>query len=171
MGANAIIYLPHNARVTDVANVIGLLSGLPLTRRSDNGWTYVTVPGVDVNATTILGLAEIIIKGNLIDGQTMHHVFFHYEDTTHAEYSKILMPSSTPYWLAVGKGLIEFFGGKLVFNDCLSEEGIVSPKPRPHYDQENNDQYEAFKKELFGVRALTTFDLLQMRQYAAYLDA
>ena len=87
--------------------MIGVLSGSRAERRPISNPKFVLVPCVSVSPSILPEVAAIENQGKLVDGQTLHHVAFHFEDSQHSLYSRLLIPPSTPYWLAVGRGLLD----------------------------------------------------------------
>lgn len=173
MSVNTQIYLPHDVEVHDVANVIALASGLTYVLRPtrNSNQTVVYIPRMSVTMSSgNFPMAKIKVVGQLADGQNSHEVYYHFEDCEFPEYSRLLMPVSSPYWLAIGKRLIDFFGGLLIFDDCDREKFIERPKPIAHYDSGNDEQYLARQRAFLGVHKLTATEIDDMRQHAAYPD-
>lgn len=170
MDLNANILLPHDSYCHDVANVIGVLSGLRIVRRTNASYTYLEVPGVEVSQGYFFEGARIDIRGRLVDRETRHSVTFFFEDSRNPDFSRLLMPKSTPYWLAIGKGLISFFGGILIYNDDPANGFIHVPKWREHYNREDMKENCARQNELFSISPLKSEDLDAMSPFAALSD-
>ena len=52
-----------------------------------------------------------------------------------------MSPPSTAFWIAIGKGLVDFFGGKLDYNDC-DEKDVDYRKPaRKDIHAEDGDEW------------------------------
>ena len=164
-----LISLPEGSRVRDVANVIGLLSGLTFTQVWGCHGNYLRVQGVSISPACPPGEAEIEIRGNLIGGPRVRSVTFCFDHPHGLNQTRYISPISSPYWLAVGQGLIKAFGGKLVFRTDRVY-GHFYPKSRRQHNVSTADQYLAFQRELYAVPPITVSDLDDMRPYAAYPD-
>ena len=126
MGVDCKILIPSDAKFTDVVSVMGIAAGcgkekIPLSNPHQDSW-YVGVKGVRVEQsnTPILAMCpSIFLEIKTIDGVEDHYVMFHGEpgSSTHGQW-KLLMPPSTPFWIAIGMKLIGMFGGEMDCNDC-----------------------------------------------------
>lgn len=170
MSVNAHITLSHDAWVIDVAQAIAVLSGIKPEWRTKDKFTFLWVPGMTMSASSGWWAAHIKINGQLVDGEAIHEVTLWFEDPEHPLYSRLLMPLSTPYWLAIGKRLIDFFGGVLIYQDHLPKESLHIPKRRPHYNHNDDEQFSIRQDELFRLEPLRASDIQAMRPYAAYPD-
>lgn len=131
MGVDCKIMLPHNVALRDVADVIGILSGVPkekltLNSRSHPGARYVAIPNVVLESCGdhLPQCANIIVEESKLSDAARRargdngnpFVIYHFEPSGFD--GRLLLPRSTAYWIAVGRGLVRFFGGKLVYSDC-----------------------------------------------------
>lgn len=125
MGVDTKIYLPANVCVRDVADVIAILAGKKAERRDfstgNSGWST-EVDGVKVKNSSVETCLDIFIEGPFSEaaeavrgGQESIHVLYHMEGSKNGE--RLLMPRSTPFWKAIGKGLVKFFGGRVDYSD------------------------------------------------------
>jgi hypothetical protein len=176
MGIDTRIHLPANVQVGDVAKVIGILAGLPPVKtileqcRRDDAW-FVRVEGITVTGTLgVPEMASINLKGKLIDGQEVHNVFYHFEDSDDRGDWRLLMPRSTAFWIAMGRRLIDFFGGYMDYADYDDERvDYESPvKPWRENAPEDGAQWQAFQERVFNVIPLTKADIKACQQFAAY---
>jgi hypothetical protein len=120
MGINTKIFLPHSARLRDVSNVIGMLVGCPHTSNR-----FLVVDGVEIKGNPTMPECPIIsIKPEHFskdvfkarDGDPIYWLF-HYETESDA---RLIAPGSNKFSIALGKRLVDFFGGWVDFNDCDS---------------------------------------------------
>lgn len=82
-----------------------------------------------------------------------------------------LQPRSTPFWLALGKRLVDFFGGRVDFCDADDREAdYVRDKPRTHNDPKDGTPWERFQQELFTFAPLTREEIEACQEFAAYED-
>ena len=105
-----------------------------------------------------------------LDGYEGHHVMFHGEpgDGCHGKY-RLLMPRSTPFWIAIGTKLIQFFGGEIDFNDCDSKGmDLKRKKPRKWNDPSNGKSWQDLQKDMWGLKPIAKDDLVAAAKYASY---
>ena len=105
MGTDCNIYLPSNARVKDVAHVIGILLGCEATR---NG--------------RFLRVLEVKIVPEIPEMSTIEtkrrSPSFHYEPGRKHVGRRLVKFSADAESVQVARGLVDFFGGYADFNDC-----------------------------------------------------
>jgi hypothetical protein len=163
MGVDCNIWLPSRVRIRDVADVIGILAGLKpekhlLQAGGEDGLWAVRVPGVTYEGiTTMPECARITID---VQGEK-HWTLYHFEPSNG---ERLLMPSSTPFWLAIGSGLVKFFGGRLQYQDCddkIDEEYSVDYDTNP----EDGEPWQAFQARMFNLQPAWPADF---KQHAAY---
>ncbi len=170
MGVDCGINLPDNVRVKDVAYVIGIASGLkvewePCFPDKNNSW--LRVPGAEVKATNIIEMAEVFVRGDLVDGQDVHFCYYHFESS---DGGRSLNPRSTAYWLAIAHRLVDFFGGSIDYQDC-DDVAVDYDKPGNSRDlnsPEDGDEYWDFYKRLAAIKPITQEELRHYDKLAAY---
>jgi hypothetical protein len=143
MGVDTEIRLPPNVRLRDVAVVMGILAGLP--KQWYNG--YIIVDGAKPRPGCSPETPEIELKGKMVDGKEDHSVLFFYEGDHNGKW-RSMSPPSTPFWQAVGRGLVKFFGGELDLNDCDSKDCDYKVKPRKNISPCNNPEWNEFWKDV-----------------------
>ena len=178
MGVNVQCSLPANVGISDASEVIGILAGLPVETIFVSGgkykedWSYDTVPGVTIKGNvTSPTMADISIKGDLIDGEKLHYYYWHFEGSNG---SRSFSPKSTPFWIAICKGLVEFFGGELVYNDC--SDSICDYRKVSRYSNDSEgfrfddgeDLYTNMQERKRRIKPLTLDDLRAVREHASY---
>jgi hypothetical protein len=163
MGVDCKIKLPDDVRVSDVAKAIGILAGLPATRWDigDKGAYAAHVDGCDVKSCDPVPECAVI---NLPDRQVLYYFEW-------GSGGRGLMPRSTPFWIAVGARLCQFFGGEMDYDDCDEIACDFScDKPRlcncPEYGQEWQD----LQDELLAIKPVTKEELKFAERLAAYPD-
>jgi hypothetical protein len=175
MSVNTLIVLPADTRSDDVADVIGILMGgkpdfILFGGRTPGG--YVKVEGVEIKTTSFYRMAEIIVRGTLIDGKTVHFVSYHFEGS---KGQRLLSPCSTALWIAVGLRLIKFFGGKMIYKDSAPPRAghydRSFPTPKRGNSHEDGKKYADFQQELLHLKPLTSADLKKWERRAAYEEA
>jgi hypothetical protein len=157
MGVDCRIQLPDDVGVRNVAKAIGLLSGLEFEKHflgpsHEYVWS-VHVPGVQVGISGMPECCQIIvraIKNPLVDGEESHYVLYHFEPS---EGGRLMLPPSTPFWCAVGDALIDFFGGKIDYNDCDDTDwDRAVPKPRGRNNPQDGEEWQRFQQELSELK-------------------
>lgn len=137
MGVNCYVRLATDVQAKDAALAIGVLAGLPAVyKNQSDGRYWTTVDGANDKATESSGYSNIILQatsGNsLVDGEKSHFAAFFYCNRSNNKISNMLYPTSTPFWCAVGKRLVQFFGGEIVFSDCEAEKGLNVYRSKRH---------------------------------------
>jgi hypothetical protein len=170
MGVDCKIVLPGNVRIKDVANVIGLAAGLKGEMYSDktHGASWATVEGVETKPLSSLeGMAEISLCGDLIDKWKHHFVIYHFEAYGSG---RLLSPRSTAFWIACGHRLVDFFGGKMDINDCdeIRVDYSVPKKPNNQNCPRSDRCWDDFQKRILSIKPITWEELEEFDLVAAY---
>jgi hypothetical protein len=178
MGVNCRILLPAAVRIDDVADVMAALAGFAMQKRhfsnSDGGWSA-GLPYGDPrlrveSAENLVECARIHLTApdgeKLVDGETGHYCLYHFEGSGKGE--RLLMPRSTPFWIAMGRGLVDFFGGTLDYSDCDAVDVDYKRPARKDIHVEDGDEWSAFQERKLAVKPITKADLAQWKEVAAY---
>lgn len=173
MGVDCKINLPDNVRVKDVADLIGIASGLPVNWEpcsNDRDLKFLRVPGVEVRQTSCVTMPEISIRSLgklLVDGKDIHHVYYHLESSYGG---RSLGPPSTAYWIAVAHRLVDFFGGTIDYQDCdeVRIDYRRAKKTRNQNSPEDGKPWHNFYKRLSEVKPITQEEMQKLDQFAAY---
>ena len=82
------------------------------------------------------------------------------------------MPRSTPWWLAAGKALVDFFGGELDYNDCDSSDSdyAVPAKGDSMNRPSDGKPWHRLQDRILALQPLSADDILSARQDAAYKE-
>ena len=170
MGANCVIHLPGDVRVDDVAEVCGILAGLPFEWTESGKAKWVTVPGASVKTSSSTPeMVTVLLEGKLIDGTDHHFAHYFFEDMDRGTTDKVFHPTSNPFWCAVGKGLVDFFGGKADWNDC--DKGSFNyrkAKPRKTNAPSKDEPWDEFQLAVSKIKPLTKKDLKAAEKVSAY---
>lgn len=180
MGVDTKILLPPAVRIRDVADVVGALAGFPMQKRyfgktQNEGWSAgrpYDDKGVMVKPCdgSLVSCAHIILsntaENQIIDGQSGHHVMYHFEGGRNGE--RLLNPPSTDFWVAIGRGLVDFFGGTIDHSDCDDVDVDYEQPARAGIHAENDDEWYALQNRKLAVKPLTKADLAAWREVAAY---
>lgn len=170
MGIDIRITLPGDVRVDDVARVMGVLAGLPAEQYSlgSSPSIFVRVKRATVENTTFPDMAQIVLSGQMVDGDIAHFVNWHFEGNG---FDRICFPPSTAFWIAVSRGLVDFFGGKVDYQDC--DESEVDYQRDYHLSLVSNcptdgPEWDAFETRILNLTPITAEGLEEARTFAAY---
>lgn len=108
----------------------------------------------------------------------------HYECLLHldtedeySDYRKLLNPGAIPVWHAIGKRLVDFFGGKMLYSDAGDyddpDNWYINDNakfPARVQGQDSNDRWYQFYSALFNEPILTPDELLEDKAMEAYLS-
>lgn len=172
MGVDVKITLAPGARLRDVADVAGIAAGLPGERRrltSAPGAWYLNVPGATVRGFDIVpGMAEITLTGPMVDGQTNHSATYHFEwDGGEVAGCTGIISRSNPLWIAVGRRLVDFFGGTIDYDDCDGVD-IDYAAPIAYRLAEDGEPWQAFQQAMSEVEPITADEMAEALTHAAY---
>lgn len=169
MGVNVRIVLPPNVRLRDVGAVLGVAAGLPplMVRDASSSAMWVVVGGVTVSSVSgEVEVATIRLNGKLVDGIGTHTVTYHFEGPGG---TRLLCPSSTPFWIACGLRLVEFFGGSVTFQDTYDTPDRSFPwKPDALNCPEDGEEWESLQARIAAVRPVTADELEECAGFAAH---
>ncbi len=168
MGVDTRIILPPDARIQDVANVMGIFAGLKPEREIlSQGSMYVKVPGVKVaGLETLPECANIILEGDMVDGENGHHILWHWEFSENVGH--LLMPRSTAFWIAIGERLVDFFGGDVDYNDCDSIEVDYHRTSDYKNNPSDGDPWNAHQERIWNCKSITYEDMVSVDHHSAY---
>jgi hypothetical protein len=82
---------------------------------------------------------------------------------------RLMMPPSTPFWIAVGKGLCKFFGGRIDYNDCDSTDwDRVYRRPRKNNSPGDGEEWNDFQQAMFDLKPVSVKEMKEANAVAAY---
>ncbi len=168
MGMDCKIYLPHNIRVDDVASVIGACLGCPKSKQSlsTNSWVA-RVNGASVLPSAMPELCIIRITNGTVDDQS--NWTFHYHFECH-RLGRLIMPRSFAVNIALGKRLVNFFGGILDYNDYDDSDVDYEVKCKDDKTNrpEDGEQWDDLQRRIFDTPPLTEKEILDCVELSAY---
>lgn len=171
MGVNIIVKLPSTCSVKNVAKVIGILAGLKAKKQYFSNEGYgVEVEGLEINGIVKLpAIAEIVLNGDLVDGEKIHTVFYHFEASDWN--GSLISPRSTPFWIAISKHLVDFFGGQLIYQDC-GDQDIDYENPNFGSIDDNRpsdgDAWYVLQERFLNLKPITEAEITYFSSVAAY---
>jgi len=142
------IKLPNNVRIGDVASVVGRLLGCEAERApiGEASW-YADVAGVDSAASggTVTCAWIKVLRPNASARQYLYHF--------EAPCGRMLMPASCAEAIALGKGLVDFFGGSVDFNDCddIEDDYAVPAKTDAENRPEDGAEWISLQERIMAV--------------------
>jgi hypothetical protein len=172
MGVNCRAYLPPNVAVDKVADVIGAAAGCPVERyaldsnRERRGRMCTRVRDVKVITTSVPTMVSIVVERATVDGEKSHFTYYHFEGEGGL---RTMMPPSTAFWIAVMTRVVDFFGGRLTYQDC--EGGVdyeVSFKSDSENWAEDGDEFYSLQDRIAAVRPITEEEWRSFDEHAAY---
>ena len=174
MGVDLNIFLPSTARHDHVATVLGLALGRKLVR-TDIGprgadrhhATATDAEGVEIVTTCVAGMIEFRIPmphSPLQCGMIMPR--YHFESKGGERY---LVMSSSPIRVAAARKVVQFFGGRLVANDCDGKVTLKCPR-RPGLDADDGKPWQRLHDAMAKVTPVTEKDIAWGRKFAGYKD-
>lgn len=165
MGVDCRIMLPGNVRVRDVMAVMAVAVGFKPTRRDlPGGGFYTKVEGVTVDHTYCSDPSSFFMR---FDGRQCYFTF----ESDSNPGGRLLMPKSTAFWCLVGQRLVDFFGGKVDYNDC-DDNDFDYRRPNKSSARNaptNGNPWEEFQTRLANVKPITRAELQAFTGNVGYL--
>jgi hypothetical protein len=170
MGVDCKIHIPADVKLRDLEVAMGVAAGFCKEKKACGNSFYVKIEGVKVKGSEMFPMCPtIVLEQQTLDKITGHHVMYHLEDSeTHGKF-KLLMPRSTPFWIAMGVKLVTIFGGYIDYNDCDEiKSDFKRKKPRKFNDPGDGVEWEELQQALWDIKPITQEDLVAVRGYASY---
>jgi hypothetical protein len=165
MGCDTVISLPTNVRLKDVANVIGVLSGYRARKMCLSGGAWATnVPSVRTKGIESIPECAHIFVGDEI------RVMYHFEHITDdPRIGRVIQPASTPFWVAVGRRLVDFFGGEVDYNDCDNSavDYSVPAKSNEENCPKDGKEWDDFQERVLNLSPITKEEVKSYVRLAA----
>ena len=173
MSVSCNIYLSSDARTRDILDVMGILLGHNKSKKyfDRGGGYYCEVENIDYNfpvkmknqpvaefkniytmSVDVPEMFIIRIQKNPIDKIDDHMAFFHYDTEPGM---KLISGGNNEFWNRIGKGLVEFFGGWVDYNDCDDiDKDFESDGMRENNAHEDNLGFYAFHQDMLDLLPL-----------------
>jgi len=166
MGVDTKIMLPSKVRARTVSSVLGRIVGFEGIKTALGGGAWYTqVEGISINNNPqVVGLADITWD-KAPGPRTRGYVAYHFEVE---DGGRLLMPPSTAFWLAVGHRLVDFFGGKLDYNDCDNSEVDYKVKANPNSWADDGKPWDQLQQRIMDIEPLTVEEIKSYQNVAAY---
>lgn len=172
MGIDCRIILPGKAQITDVADVLAILAGHTVTEHPLGGThgTYAAVtPRPIITYPDIPGCMSITIQpAQELAESFLHKWLYHFE--YHGNH--LMMARSFAGNLAIGRALVQFFGGSLQYSDyddAINATYPEQPDIDPESDRENTDTlFDQLQARKLALKPLTKAQIKAEQPNAAY---
>jgi len=175
MSVDTHIYLSHDVHVSDVADVMGILAGLPKGEDNFLGFWTCVVKGATVKNNSEPACCTIYLEGDMVDGELNHHAFYSFETSNYkkpGEAVRMISVRATPFWIAMGIGLVKFFGGYVDFYDTDAKgKDFEAPYPKDIYNcPEDCKDFDDFQSKKLNLKALTKKDIQNAKKLSGCLE-
>lgn len=167
MGVNCQIILPNNVRIRDVAKVMAKLAGNE-SRLEQLGRDSIVCNVEHFNVTARMAeMAEIRFDAPIRKEETQAYVGYHFE---HEQDGRLLAPKATAFWIAMGKALVDFFGGALVYHDMGNKRPNYKKPAKSRAINAPSDgiAWRKFQERIHAVAALTETEISAAKEHASY---
>ncbi len=162
MGVDTRIYLKPNATAGQIADVIGILKGAKKTKiNKGKSFESVNAEGSKVESIECCPTCcRIIFKG----GAWM----LHYESECKSILgARLLMPRSFAEAIAIGKRLVDIFGGYVEYQDYEDAIDYYNDLVKIFTLNDDND-FDLWQKFLWKLKPLTKKEIKDCKKFAAY---
>lgn len=124
MGSETNIHLPVDVPDSHVTIAVGILAGYEakLETLDHHGGVHAVCTAAVLTPTGVNGMSRLVVGSG---GETRRggEAMMHY-NARHANAMHLLLAGGCrPFWHDIGRGLVRFFGGGVVFDDCQPEKG------------------------------------------------
>ena len=173
MGCDCKLELPAPAKLTDVADVIGMLLGQHShIEMISSVVKSVRVEGVHTTPSAIPSCAQIQI--NTVTDKEPRWFLYHFEyggGPDHANDtrgSRGIIFRCTADNIALAVGLATFFGGQVDFNDSDDSDVDFKRKTQKDIGAQDGDLWDSFQERKAAVSAIGPKQVKKYEKYAAY---
>lgn len=192
MSSSTRIYLSNHAKTEQVFEIIQKVMGADFTQSTTGGRSINKNKLCSENNPWIIKFKknpDNVIK--LSDTSYFNFYFLdpignkqstmYFFDGMESDYSyeqeKYMNPDSTAIWAVLGKRLVDFFGGKVLFNESSDSDNLDNwyvcnnPKfPKRTKENDNNERYFLYHNLLFKEDLINSSELEEMKQVTRYWD-
>jgi hypothetical protein len=179
MSTNVSCELPPKARLEDVAKVLAALIGhrtynVPIP---DSSATFARVDGYHfaLGASPTPGSGYIVLDcdldtpaARLLKADEGVEYWLSYSWNSSENGGLALYPSCSTSKIALCAGLVDFFGGKIDFNDCDSEDVNMELDPQEDIRASNDPLWSQFNNRILAIKPLTLEEIDKFSPWARY---
>lgn len=195
MGINCNIYLPADVNVKNVFDVIQKIMGAEFMQKNFSEDKKISFDG-KLPATNDnlwhLKVLEQHKKSNFIELKGVDYLTFCFKDVLGNSYyclyhtedesgsvlepgAKLLNPGHGAIWCLIGKKLVDFFGGKMMYSDARDKDdpdnwyaNTDGKFSRDKFTNGFNNKWNKFHNLLFNESKITAQELKEMDTYATW---
>lgn len=161
------IYLPSKARIADVGDVLAILTWTKPQKNIVSTATtkYYTTVNASINMSSDYSANSTAIYWKLygIGKKVNKTFFFEFGDGFHG-----MMFATTDFGLILGKRLVDFFGGKIDFNDADKITCDYTRPVRPDLVAEDGPLYISRQDRKFKLKGITQSEIDAIRPKSHY---
>lgn len=169
MGVDCKIYLPPQVALDYVACAVALAGGARSEIAAfggDRPFEAIYVASLTVKPSTIATLANVVFHDEVRN--VSHKLVYHFEFGVAGERG--FMPRSHPYWLAVGRKVVDAFGGRIDYDDSDDKYADYETPLRWPENWSGNAGFATLQEILRSIEPVTEDDIQAMRMYAYYAE-
>lgn len=156
MSVDCRVYMPPAAQLRDVADVLALQAGFKPTL---NKYGVESVAGLKVEPSSYPGMAYIYIG-------TRRTTWQWESDYPHLNYHTMIF-GSTAWWIAMARGLVDFFGGAVSYKDYDDNPDYSRFPPLDLYN-DGAELWVKLQKRIVAVKPIPADVIKECDQWAAY---
>lgn len=192
MGTDTKIYLSNHAKTEQVFAVIQKVMGADFTQSTSGGRTinkskpasgnnpwHIKFKKNDGNNIKLSDKSyfQFVFLDPIGNTQSTLYFFEGMDSDYSYDQEKYMNPSSSAIWGVLGKRLVDFFGGKVLFSDSADSDNpdnwhvCENPKfPKRTKADDDNQRYYLYNNLLFNEKLITSNELEEMQKVTRYWD-
>lgn len=172
MGVNIQLHLYKSAKPEYIAKAMSILAGndpnptrIGVDARSE-GYLVAAPPYTLKPSAFSYPMGNISFNAPSDVDCSWHECTIHLNDNP-GGFTWLLIPPSTPFWIALARDLVNVFGGALDYQDCDDSECDYFRFEQVR-DYEGDQGFNDWQNYLMRMGALTSKDIEECRKFAAY---
>ena len=169
MTVNCKIWIETTADFDDIVFVMRAAAGNKVTQEVRNYGTVYRVDGRlsvmsnDFSPTMITVSFESPVRG----GDSHTNIHLNQTDGRHAGQT-FLGPVSNPFWGAIGKRLVEVFGGEIVYDDASANPRTFKSPRKKFMGADDGKKWQKRQHALGAVEPITVEEMREAELYTAW---
>lgn len=183
MGVDLNLYLPLDVDEPWITDAVGVVAGLPtefkLHKDGLHEFWATDVEGVKLNSTGVPSMGSLDLefpdKRPFLDGEIHHSASYHFATEQNGSFYNMLMVRSRPFWIAVARKVVRFFGGILRYQDSgtdtlpnLARFKRRCPTRKHGLLPNDGALWRRAQEALSKLKPITVRDLIKANKRAAY---
>jgi hypothetical protein len=151
-----------------VATAIGILAGLRPTKKELPGVSAFVV-NVPVRLKTYDQMPQVVAIVFTVPNQNRCYMVNYHFESDQTFDCRTMSPPSTSFWISIGVGLVQFFGGKLKYQDHGDENNfdlqVEVGTAGEKVGNLDGEEWNMFQQKLFNLQPV---DITRYQDVAAY---